>query len=161
MNQDEIRRIHEGTKESPPKGKIIANFVARCNGDAPIVLDRCKQVLGLVLQPDTGDWPSTDAWRSLLPEWFVEKSSEEISQEEAERRLRLPMEERIRLSQRWSVSAFVHWFQPSERYWYWWDAVVKDANTLQIKVIVEDEPFPWGSLDWLLRASGALSVEEL
>ena len=53
MNQGEIRRLHVGTEESPPRGKIIANFVARCNGDATIVLDRCKQVLGLVLQPDT------------------------------------------------------------------------------------------------------------
>jgi hypothetical protein len=58
------------------------------------------------------------------------------------------------------VSAFVHWFRPGERYWYWWDAEVKDTNTIHIKVIVQDEPFPWGSLDWLLRAAGALSVEE-
>ena len=161
MNQEEIRRLHEGAKEPSQRGKIIANFVVRCNGDAPVVLDRCKQVLGLVVQQDTEAWPSTDAWRSLLPEWFIERSAEEISQVEAERRLHLPMEERIRLSQRWSVSAFVHWFQPNERYWRWWDAVVKDANTLQIKVIVDEEPFPWGSLEWLLRASGALSVEEL
>ena len=87
----------------------------------------------------------------MLPEWFIEKSSEEISQEEEERQMRLPMEERIGLSQRWSVSAFVHWFQPSERYWYWWDAVVKDANTLQIEVIVNDLPFPWGALEWLFK----------
>jgi hypothetical protein len=161
MNQEEINRLHKGTKEPPPRGKMIANFIARCNGDATVVLDRCKQVLGLVLQPDTEDWPSTDAWRSILPEWFIEKSAEEISQEEAERQLHLPMEERIRLSQRWSVSAFVHWFQASERYWYWWDAVVMDANTLQIEVIVDDLPFPWGGLEWLLKASGALSVEEV
>jgi hypothetical protein len=160
MDQDEISRVREGAKESLPAGKILANFIASCNGDAPRVLDRCKQVLRVVLQASAEDWPSTDAWRSKLPEWFVEVCSEEISQAEAERRLRLSMKERISLSQRWTVSAFVHWFQPGERYWYWWDAEVKDTNTIHIKVIAQDEPFPWGSLDWLLRAAGSLSVEE-
>jgi hypothetical protein len=149
MDQDEISRLREGAKESLPAGKILATFVAPCNGDAPRILDRCKQVLRVVLQASAEDWPSTDAWRSRLPEWFVEVCSEEISQAEAERRLRLSLKERISLSQRWTVSAFVHWFRPEERYWYWWDAEVKDTNTIHIKVIAQDEPFPWGSLDWL------------
>ena len=161
MHQDEVRRLHEEVKDPFPTGKLRVRFVALCNGDAQTVLDRCKQVLNVVLQANIEDWPSTDAWRSRLPEWFVEQSAEEISQAEAERRLQLSMKERMSLSQRWSVSAFVHWFQPVERYWYWWDAEVKDANIIQVEVIAEDEPFPWGSLDWLLRAAGALSVEEL
>jgi hypothetical protein len=161
MNQDEIRRLQEGLKEGALPGRIISSYVAHCAGDAQVVLDRCKEVLSIVLQPDSEDWPSIDEWRSRLPVWFVEKSAEEISQAEAERELRLPLKERIKLSQQWSVGAFTHWFKPGERYWYWWDAAVKDANTLQIKVIVDDLPFPCGALEWLLKASGALSVEEV
>lgn len=159
--QDEIRRLQEGPKEAASATGFVVTFVACCAGDSLAVLNRCKQVLSLVLQPDTEDWPSTDEWCSLLPEWFVERSAKEISQQEAERELQLSLKERIQLSQQWSVGAFVHWFQPSERYWGWWDATVKDADTLHIKLIVADQPFPWGSLDWLLRASGALSVKEL
>jgi hypothetical protein len=160
-NRDEIRRLREGPKEVLPAGYFIVSFMAHCAGNAAEVLDRCKEVLHLVLQPDSEVWPSTDEWRSILPEWFVEKSREELSQQEEERELQLPLKERIRLNERWSVGAFLHWFQPSERYWYWWDAVVQDANTLHIKVIADDVPFPSGSLDWLLRASGALSVDYL
>jgi hypothetical protein len=160
MKQVEIHRLNEGPKGVIPSGSFAISFIAHCTGDAPQVLDRCKEVLSIVLQADTEDWPSTDEWRSRLPEWFVERSAEEISQGEAERRLRLPLEERMRLSHQWSVSAFVHWFKPNERYWYWWEAVVKNDDTLQINVIVNDQPFPWGSLDWLLRASGAVFVEE-
>lgn len=161
MKQDEIRRLREGAEDPLPRDKYLVSFIARCNGRAVEALERCKQVLSLVLQPDADDWPSIDEWRTRLPEWFVENSAEEITQEEAERRLQLPLEERLKLSQRWSVSAFVHWFQPSERYWYWWDAKIDNANTLRVWVIADDEPFPWGALDWLLRASGALSVEQL
>lgn len=161
MIQNEIQRLREGSKEITPTGNVVISFIARCAGDATQVLDRCKEVLSVVLQPDTEDWPSTDEWRSRLPEWFVERSAEEISQEEAERRIRLPLEERIRFNQKWSVSAFVHWFKPNERYWYWWDAVVENDDIVQIKVVANDEPFPWGSLEWLLKASGAVSVEEV
>ncbi|MBL8202606.1 MAG: hypothetical protein JNM09_00150 [Blastocatellia bacterium] len=160
MNQDEIYRLREGAKGITPTEGITFTIIARCSGDAPLVLDRCKEVLSLVLQPDSEEWPSNAEWRRLLPEWFVNKSAAEISHQEAERRLRLPLSERIRLSQQWSISAFVHWFQPNERHWIWWDAEVKDINTLQIKVIAKDVPFPWAALDWLLRASGALTVEE-
>jgi hypothetical protein len=69
------------------------------------------------------------------------------------------MDERVRLSQRWSVSAFVHWFKPGERYWFWWDSTIFNNDTLQIEVIADESPFPYGALEWLLRASGATDAE--
>ena len=158
MYNDEVRRLGQSPQEAIPKGTIAMRFTAHCERDASGVLIRCKEVLNIVFQQNSESWPSIDTWRSLLPEWFILRSSEEIPQKEAERRLRLPLEERIKLSQRWSVSAFVHWFQPGERYWYWWGAEIKDTNTIIITVIATDDPFPWGSLDWLLRASGAISI---
>jgi len=160
-NEEELWRLTQGssptTRLSP---NIIVRLVAICPGNASDVLSRCKQVLEIVLKQDVNDWPSVDVWRSILPEWFVRRSATEVSQEEAERRFRLPLEERIKLGKEWSVGAFVHWFQPSERFWFWWDSTVENADTLRVAVNVADLPFPWGALEWLLRASGATSIEE-
>lgn len=65
------------------------------------------------------------------------------------------------MNERWSVGAFVFWFTPAERFWFWWSAKIENPDLFQVEVIAIDLPFPWGSLDWLLRASGAISVEEL
>lgn len=60
---------------------------------------------------------------------------------------------------------WISWFEPSddlfnERTWFWWDAFIKEPNLLLIVIEVVDIPTPLGSLIWLLRASGALNVEE-
>jgi hypothetical protein len=65
----------------------------------------------------------------------------------------------------WSVMEWVSWFEPTDdlynqRYWFWWDAIIKDPNTLLVAVAVVDIPIPYGSLFWLLKAAGAISVEE-
>lgn len=160
MVNSEIDRLRSGpeTREQQLHRQLV-RIVADCPGNAVEVLGRCKEVLEVILNQDPSRWPSADAWRSLLPQWFVQQSSEEISQAEAERRLTLPMDERIRLSQRWSVSAFTHWFKPEERYWFWWDSTVLGNDILQIHITAEESPFPWGALEWLLRASGATSAE--
>ena len=59
----------------------------------------------------------------------------------------------------WSLEAFLHWFRPSERYWYWWDAAVEDPDTLRVSLEIEDWPVPWAALRWLFRAAGALHAE--
>jgi hypothetical protein len=160
-NQEELQRLlGNAFQAAPPGGYILYRLRVACDRNAQIVLAKCKEVLGAILTVDPNRWPSLDEWRLLLPRWFVDTSAEEITQEEAERRLRLPLEERRRLSERWSVSAFVHWFQPEERYWYWWDAVIEDVNTIRVSLIIKEESFPWAALDWLLRSSGALKVEE-
>lgn len=161
-NHEEIERLRADSIASAAaaeRGSLVG-FLARCPGNAAAVLSRAKEVLEIVLAQETTDWPSVDEWRSILPAWFVQQSAAEISQEEAERRIQLPMEERLLLSRRWSVSAFVFWFQPDERHWFWWTAALIDAHTLHITVLAQEFIFPWGSLDWLLRASGATSVEE-
>lgn len=56
---------------------------------------------------------------------------------------------------------WISWFDPNDtRYWFWWDAFVKEENLLLVAIEVVDIPFPSGSLEWLLRASGAIKIEE-
>jgi hypothetical protein len=144
-----------------PGGLGTVRFVVRCNGDALDVLDRAKKVLEVVLRSTTDPWPSLEEWRDVLPRWFVERCAPEMSQEEAERRVRLPDDEQERLEQAegWSMGAWLHWFQPGHRQWAWWDAVATGEDTIVVAIEVDSWPFPWGALKWLFLACGAQSVD--
>jgi hypothetical protein len=158
----EIGRLLLGAEDTAKPGGIgTVRFVVKCPGNAIDVLERAKKVLEKVLRARTDPWPSLDEWRRLLPSWFVERCAPEISQEEQEQRLRLPIEERQGLIEEegWRLSAWLFWFQPDERQWAWWDAIVRDADTIIVAIEVDGWPFPWGSLKWLFLACSALSVE--
>src|SRR5262249_28953477 len=144
-----------------PGGMGTVLFVAYCPGNAELVLAKCKSVLEIALRLSSEGKFDEKVWESSLPDWFVKRCAKELSSQELEKRLQLPLEERIRLEEQegWSLKASVYWFKPEERYWSWWDAVVTDANTIIVAAQVKDWPFPWGALRWLLRASGAERVE--
>ena len=155
----ELDRVGFGPKaEDQPQG-----FLAKVHVSAPScageVLDRCREVLGLVLRQPADSWPTVEQWRSLLPKWFVDACAEEITRAEAERRRSLPMPEREKLAEHWSVGAWVHWLKPSERQWFWWDGRQTSPSDLMIRVEVNDFPFPAGALKWLLKAAGASTVQ--
>jgi hypothetical protein len=163
MPRGEIGRLLFGAEDTATPGGIgTARFLAKCDGSARDVLGRAKSVLEKVLPVTAGSWPSLDEWRHILPSWFVERCAPEMSREEAERRLGLPHEERERLEQveGWNLSGWLYWFQPDQRQWAWWDAVAPDDDTIIVAIEVDGWPFPWGSLKWLLLASGAVTVEE-
>lgn len=157
---NELQRINVGPRLGEKPVGVLASFTVVTSGDAQAVLARVKEALVLAVDRDIQRWPTVDEWRAILPKWFVEKCADEISREEAERRRNLPMDERKRLADQWSVGAWTHWFKPSERSWYWWDARVVDKDRLKIEVVVENVPFAMGSLKWLLRAAGAIEVSE-
>ena len=58
----------------------------------------------------------------------------------------------------WALSSWPCWFQEDQRAWFWWDAAFLDRGTGVVAVEVEDRPFPWNALSWLLRAAGASDV---
>jgi hypothetical protein len=157
----ELARLLLGAEDDARPGGIgTVRFVVTCPGDAPDVLSRGRKALECVLRGGTDPWPSLEQWRTVLPSWFVERCAPETTREQEERRLTLPIEERQRLvdAEGWCVSAWVYWFQPDERQWFWWDAAVLDDNTIIVAVEVEGWPFPWGSLAWLFRAAGATDI---
>lgn len=144
-----------------PVGKILVTFNVHCAANAALVLSRTKEVLRTVLEVDPSDWPSIDEWRCRLPGWFLERSADDSSTPDAGRKWHLPFLKRSQTKRRWPLEAFLFWFTPTERAWFWWNASIENSNLFQIEVIATDLPFPWDALEWLLRASGALRVEEL
>ncbi len=163
MVKNELERLIEGADNSESQGKYLTSFLVDAPNNAHEVIKKCKEVLSIVLRQEKDLWPSEEDWRNKLPPWFIKLCAKEISQEEAKRRILLPIEERIRLSKEegWALSAWIYWFKPDERQWFWWDSKIPDENNVIITVESDAWPFPWGSLDWLLRASGATNVKEL
>jgi hypothetical protein len=157
---DEVERLRRGPQVGEkPKG-TVASFNLICDGNADEVLERCREALGSVLTQSADPWPSVEHWGRVLPTWFVAACFPEITREEAQRRRALPLEQRERLAEQWSVAAWIYWFRPSERSWYWWNAKVIDANHAQVQVVTESIPFAMGSLKWLCKAAGARQVSE-
>jgi len=152
MNTDELRRLKSGPladERAPSPG--LERFIAHCAGNAPVVLDRCKQVMKIVLEEDVDRWPTDKEWKSLLPDWFVTACAEDDPFEEEGPRGAAPGS--------WTVGGWVYWFLPEERQWFWWDASVLNVDTIEILIQVSGDPYPWGALDWLLKASGAIRME--
>jgi hypothetical protein len=74
----------------------------------------------------------------------------------------LPPAEQARASQdrRWTLADWLYWLEPTQRQWYWWDAIVEDPDTLRLVVQVPGWPAPLGALQWLLRVAGASDLIE-
>jgi hypothetical protein len=175
--QREFRRIRAGPgRDELPDSTIIDHVKARCEGSAELVLERTREVLEAVLSHMRDAGLTTDGWRSILPDWFVaacaqERSPDAVDPWEVELS-RVPREQRfqwvlehprhtareLHTDKPWRVSAFVFWFKPENREWWWWDARVEDANALTIHLCVEDD-YSYGALVWLLKTAGATRVE--
>lgn len=164
--RNELQRLCEGyEKDKYPYGMITFSLIAECRGNADEVKTKTLEVLKTVAQKSlAASWPGDAEWRTILPNWFVSRCAQEMTDEEinsCDKQLRKKSRaEQIRIERKkdWSLSAWLYWFEPDNREWYWWGSEVKDANTLEIKVITLGWPFPWEALRWLLRAAGAIDV---
>jgi hypothetical protein len=162
---DERRHLLEGPwLEERPGGSGLVRVVAGCPGDASAVNARAREVMISVLDGTVSPWPSVDAWRSILPDWFVAACAPDRSAEETEEwltrwRSLTPTEQgRATREQKWALSDWLFWLEPSERQWFWWNSGTTNANTVYVVVEVAGWPAPLGALDWLLRASGAIDI---
>lgn len=160
-NIEELRRLQSGPQPGEEPQGLLAEVAVECDTDASRILDATRQVWAIAIKQSNPGETSLDEWKKLFPKWFVEKFGSEISMEEATRRRALPMQERRRLAETWSLGAWMHWLKPSERQWAWWDAEIVSPQLLQVKVVVDGFPFPAGSLQWLLKCCGARSAEIL
>ena len=82
----ELARIHEGPKvDENPRGAGTVRFLIRCPLRADHVLRDVKDVLRIVAENSLSEWPECDAWREILPRWFVHACPPELNSEEAAR----------------------------------------------------------------------------
>lgn len=129
------------------------------------VVSRAKEVLLVVVSMTAEELVSEAAWAGLLPTWFLDACAPEQSSEEAAawlacwRALDPDARERAARERPWSVADWLHWLQPEERQWYWWDALVKEEGSASVWVEVLGWPAPLGAFEWLLRAAGAITVD--
>ncbi|MDJ1182860.1 hypothetical protein [Roseofilum casamattae] len=144
-------------------------YVAECPGNAEQVLQNCRDVLSVVLRQYEKPWPCDREWLQLLPKWFIERcaperTDEEVEQDQERFRQLSPEEQAKEIdNEEWSVLEWIYWFDLSDdiRYWFWWGAIIEDCDTLLVAIKIVDWPIPYESFLWLLRASGAISVDEI
>ncbi|MGH7919365.1 MAG: hypothetical protein ACREQM_05390 [Candidatus Dormibacteraceae bacterium] len=138
--EEERRHLAEGAGDEIPPPALDARTV-ECPGGAVRALGRVRDVLGLVLTHQQGAWPGVDEWKARLPTWFVEACVDD-------------REVQVCVLDRWSLRAWLHWMQPDQRQWRWWDASAADGTHLRVRVLPLAEPYLRGSLDWLLTVAG-------
>jgi hypothetical protein len=134
--------------------------------DSADLLNRCRQVMEVVLRHGDKDWPSLPEWRRELPEWFVLACAPEQSEQENQEWLTwwksLPPDQQNEIEDRqpWALSEWLEWLRPSERTWYWLGAELPSPAQLTIWLDTPGSPAPVGALEWLLKASGATEIVE-
>lgn len=145
-----------------------ANFIIKCLGNSNDVLEMAHEVLLIINQHyDNDEWPSLDSWRNILPRDFIDKFDLELTEEEVRSYnkwwFNLPFSKKLKeakKSRKWRLSNWLAWFEPNDRIWFWWGAVIIDKNHFVVSVKVLDDPFLSGALKWLFLASGAQNVIE-
>lgn len=162
---DELRHVLVGpwAGDRPPDPGTV-DIIAKSRGEAPRVLQRCREVMAVALENSSTPWPTLIEWQSRLPAWFVDHCAPEMSSDQAKQWLTwwrtLPPDEQASAmrDRGWALADWLHWFEPAQREWFWWDALVQDADTLLVRIQVEGWPAPLGALEWLLDIAGATSV---
>jgi hypothetical protein len=159
---DEVRHLADGPRQNElPDDELLVRVWLRSEAPVHAVVAKCKQVLDTVVQIDGDSWPSEALWAKILPVWFVEGCAPEESAEQKQQWLdwwrTLNDQDRSVAAQdrEWSLAAWLHWFQPAERQWYWWDGEPVDETHGLITVATQGLPVPLGALRWLLRVAGA------
>ncbi|GAB3831965.1 hypothetical protein HDA39_003028 [Kribbella italica] len=125
--------------------------------DSASALERCREVLSVVLRFGEEDWPSLERWTVELPRWFVEACGvEETAEKSLEERADLSPEERWDLAdaEPWRLSEWLEWLRPSRRTWHWLGASTGDGRTLTVSLDTPGAPSPTGALEWLLEVAG-------
>lgn len=163
----EGERLRQGSRIEAPAGVSVVEVAFTAAVAPQGVLDRVREVLLIVGGPSEGEWPTLNDWRALLPEWFVGRCAPESTEEEAARWLerwrRLDPSEQATIAEHkpWELGNWLYWFEPGNRHWYWIAGTVNGPHSGRVLVEATEWPFPWGSLRWLLTASGAKSVEQV
>lgn len=143
MTLDEERRhLIDGASAGEPSGQALDVIEVECEGGAERALARVREALLPVLEHQEGTWPSIDVWKALLPGWFVDACVDDRQVRDC-------------VLDRWSLRAWLHWLQPGERQWRWWDAEVVDQTHLRVRLLPLTDPYLKGSVSWLLSVAGS------
>lgn len=141
MTPEEERRHLAGAAGAAAPPARLDTIEVECEGGAARALERVREALMPVLEHQEGPWPSLDDWKTLLPAWFVEACVDDRQVRDC-------------VLDRWSLRAWLHWLQPDQRQWRWWDAEVAGDTHLRVRLVPLADPYLKGSVDWLLAVAG-------
>lgn len=165
MAAQESRRVSFGPHpDERPGGLGLIEVTVLAEGSIVDVIEKSKDVLRAALSMDSNEWRSPVADTGRLPSWFVAACAPEQTPDVEERWLvwwrGLDADARVRAEDErsWTLADWMHWMQPTERQWSWWDARVEGDAMAIVLVEVQGWPSATGALEWLLRAAGASSV---
>jgi len=119
-------------------------LAADCNRGAEEALERVREVLDLVLAPRPA-WPSTEEWARILPAWFVTQCTDDVQVQNC-------------VIDKWSLRAWVWWFQPDQRRFRVVDA---PATGERLELVLEPTgqgSLLTGALEWLVKCAGCAKV---
>jgi hypothetical protein len=137
-DDEELRRLRGEEVGGEPEGELDVLEVGTPTGAAE-TLARVREVLTIVLAQRGEDWPDPARWRGLLPAWFVAACVDDAEVQDC-------------VLDRWSLRAWVYWFQPGLRGWRWWDAEALGGR-LRVRVLPLRRPYRRGALEWLLKVA--------
>ena len=170
LKNEESRILVSPEANEKPRGLGTLRYIAYCNNDAPLVLERSKEVLLKVNRALQFGDPEETEWSSILPAYFVYRCVPDCPHTLSKRRVELrrklynimtPEENGLFIDMlSWNLLSWIHWFQNEERYWYWWDSCLHDNNRILVTVEIHEWPCPTDELSWLFRGCGAYSFEE-
>jgi len=166
----ELKRLLGGTtSDINSEGKTIVPYEVASSTDIGVVIEKATNILIIAdkLSLD-GLWPSRDQWAVRLPVWFVSACSPEKTPEQLKLYLEwwdgLNREQKLEYAKtprNWSLMNWTHAISPNRRSWLWWDSrAISDTRSI-LRILVDGHPFSTGSLEWLLRASGADTIIEI
>ena len=148
-----------------PSGVGVVRYVVGHELPGELILTNARSVLAAVDESYLQQPGGAKVLRSSLPHWFTQAFEAPLTDEQAAEQLRrwrnMNVEERAASEQneKWSIDAWLYWMDPTNREWFWWDAVVLSVNHSAVAVEVTSWPFAWGAFRWLLKASGASRVD--
>jgi hypothetical protein len=156
-----------------PDSKSLGVGTVRFDGstakESQEVIEKMKEVLTVldefVIHEEREIWPDDAQLISILPPWFNQACALPMTELQSNalliRRSKMTSIERRKSVEesQWSIDNWLHWMRPENRQWYWWDAAMEGYDSFYIAVEVDGWPFPWGSLRWLAKAAGAISLD--
>lgn len=145
----EMSALSATTADAPLFGGMLWYYrVATKPGEAALVIQRAVAVLRPVLDAMLSSgwrWSETEGEPPGLPEYFRQRCRPDSVDPET--------------TEEWSLQEWLSWTALEDRQWMWRAARITTEDGFELTVESTGSPFPSDALRWLLRASGALSVE--
>lgn len=118
----------------------METVVAEAPGGGEPLRARVAEVLEIAFAPRS-PWPSLEEWRQLLPSWFVDECSDDVTIVNC-------------VLDKWSLRAWIYWFQPEQRRW-----TLQGLRAEEDRLYIDIEPtrqgsLLLGSLEWLVKVAG-------